>query len=248
MFFSIRDRWILSHYSMTRKEIGMFKIETHMHTSEGSACGYSNGYECAAARKAEGYDTVIVTDHFFRGNTRPKRDLPWEQYVNEFCSGYEHCKEEGDRIGLNVLFGWEENFFGAEFLIYGLDKEWLLAHPDMIRWTPRQQYEYVHADGGYVVQAHPFRQRDYLEGIGLYPNHIDAVEGINAAQPKVQNERGLWFAKQFDFPVTAGSDVHGVRPIGGGMLTEKKIVTIQDYISLIQSRRGYQLIEKHLDS
>lgn len=226
----------------------MFKIETHMHTSEGSACGYSNGYECAAARKAEGYDTVIVTDHFFRGNTRPKRDRPWEQYVNEFCSGYEHCKEEGDRIGLNVLFGWEENFFGAEFLIYGLDKEWLLAHPDMIRWTPRQQYEYVHAEGGYVVQAHPFRQRDYLEGIGLYPNHIDAVEGINAAQPKVQNERGMWFAKQFDFPVTAGSDVHGVRPIGGGMLTEKKIVTIQDYISLIQSRRGYQLIEKHLDS
>lgn len=230
-----------------REMISMYKIETHMHTSEGSACGYSDGYESARARKAEGYDTVIVTDHFFRGNTRPKRDLPWEEYVNSFCSGYEHCKEEGDRIGLNVLFGWEENFFGAEFLIYGLDKEWLLAHPDMIQWSPRIQYEKVHADGGYIVQAHPFRQRPYLEGIGLYPNFIDAVEGINSSNPRVQNERGIWFAKQFDFPITAGSDVHGVKAIGGGMLCEKKINTIQDYIDLIRNREPYELIDKHLD-
>lgn len=230
-----------------REMISMYKIETHMHTSEGSACGYSDGYESARARKAEGYDTVIVTDHFFRGNTRPKRDLPWEEYVNSFCSGYEHCKEEGDRIGLNVLFGWEENFFGAEFLIYGLDKEWLLAHPDMIQWSPRIQYEKVHADGGYIVQAHPFRQRPYLEGIGLYPNFIDAVEGINSSNPRVQNERGIWFAKQFDFPLTAGSDVHGVKAIGGGMLCEKKIISIQDYIDLIRNREPYELIDKHLD-
>ena len=131
----------------------MYKIETHSHTKEGSACGYSDGYECARARKEEGYDVVIVTDHFFRGNTRPKRDLPWEQYVEEFCSGYEHEKEEGDRIGLTVLFGWEENFHGAEFLIYGLDKAWLLKHPDMITWTPRQQYEAALSIGLTPAQA-----------------------------------------------------------------------------------------------
>ena len=225
----------------------MYKIETHSHTKEGSACGYSDGYECARARKEEGYDVVIVTDHFFRGNTRPKRDLPWEQYVEEFCSGYEHEKEEGDRIGLTVLFGWEENFHGAEFLIYGLDKAWLLKHPDMITWTPRQQYEAVHADGGFVVQAHPFRQRDYLEGIGLYPNHIDAVEAINTSNPRIQNERGTWFADQFGFAKTAGSDVHGKWPIGGGMITEKKIVTIRDYIDMIQNREPYTLIDRHLE-
>ncbi|MCQ2421539.1 MAG: PHP domain-containing protein [Lachnospiraceae bacterium] len=226
----------------------MYKIETHMHTAEGSACGYSGGAEIARARKEEGYDTVIVTDHFFRGNTRPDRSLPWEDFVNQFCSGYEHCKEEGDKIGLNVLFGWEDNFHGAEFLIYGLDKAWMLAHPDMINWTPSMQFQKVHADGGYIVQAHPFRQRPYLEGIGLYPNFIDAVEGINSSQPKEQNMRGMWFAKEFHFPVTAGSDVHGVKPIGGGMLCEKPIVTIQDYIDMIKSGTGYELIDKHQDS
>jgi hypothetical protein len=225
----------------------MYKIETHSHTSEGSACGYSNGYECARARKEEGYDTVIVTDHFFRGNTRPGRDLPWEQYVEEFCSGYEHEKEEGDKIGLNVLFGWEENFHGAEFLIYGLDKAWLLKHPDMIEWSPSVQYEKVHADGGYVVQAHPFRERGYLEGISLYPNHIDAVEAINTSNPKIQNDRAIWFANQFGFAMTAGSDVHGIRPVGGGILTEKKIVTIWDYIDLIKNREPYTMIDRHLE-
>lgn len=225
----------------------MYKIETHSHTKEGSACGYSDGAACARARKEEGYDTVIITDHFFHGNTRPKRDLPWEQYVEEFCSGYEHAKEEGDRIGLNVLFGWEENFHGAEFLIYGLDKAWLLAHPDMLNWTPVQQYEIVHADGGFCVQAHPFRQRDYLDSIRLYPDYCDAVETINSSNPKIQNDRAEWYAGQFHLKKTAGSDVHGIFPIGGGMLTEKKIVTIQDYIDLVKNQEPYQLIDRHLE-
>ena len=136
---------------------------------------------------------------------------------------------------------------GAEFLIYGLDKAWLLKHPDMIHWTPRQQYEAVHADGGFIVQAHPFRQRGYLEGIGLYPNYIDAVEGINTFNPKIQNDRAMWFAEQFGFAMTAGSDVHGIHPAGGGILTEKKIVTIQDYIDMIKNREPYELIDRHLE-
>ena len=40
----------------------MYKIETHSHTKEGSACGYSDGYECARARKEEGYDVSARND------------------------------------------------------------------------------------------------------------------------------------------------------------------------------------------
>ena len=54
----------------------LYKIETHMHTSQGSACAVSTGEEMARAHKAAGYDAIIITDHFFGGNTTVPRDLP----------------------------------------------------------------------------------------------------------------------------------------------------------------------------
>ena len=53
----------------------LYKIETHMHTSQGSACAVSTGEEMARAHKAAGYDAIIITDHFFGGNTTVPRDF-----------------------------------------------------------------------------------------------------------------------------------------------------------------------------
>ena len=33
--------------------------------------------------------------------------LDWEQQVDLFMRGYESAKEEGDKLGLDVFFGWE---------------------------------------------------------------------------------------------------------------------------------------------
>ena len=221
--------------------MAQYKIETHLHTAEGSKCGWATGCEQAEARLMDGYSTIIVTDHFFRGNTRPERSLPWEEYIEQFCSGYEHAKARGDEIGLTVLFGLEDNYQGSEFLIYGLDKDWLLKHPDMRTWTPWEEYEHVHGDGGYMVQAHPFREAYYLHGFGLYPKDCDAVEGINAAQTKAMNDRAIWYANQFDKPMTAGSDIHGIDSIGGGIIASHPINTIEDYINMIRNIRESEL-------
>ena len=83
--------------------MAQYKIETHLHTAEGSKCGWATGCEQAEARFMEGYSTIIVTDHFFRGNTRPERSLPWEEYVEQFCSGYEHAKARGAKILAEVV-------------------------------------------------------------------------------------------------------------------------------------------------
>lgn len=219
-----------------------FRVETHLHTSEGSACGRASGAEQARARKADGYDAIIVTDHFFRGNSRPDRDQPWTDYVNAFCLGYERAKEEGDRIGLTVWFGWEENYGGAEFLIYGLDKAWLLAHPEMIRWTPEEQYRAVSAAGGLVIQAHPFRERDYIKGIHLYPHDCDGVEGVNLCQLWEQNQRVLDYARSFGLPVTAGSDIHSASPLLGGMVFPHPLYTIKDFMDAVRNREGRLLL------
>lgn len=85
----------------------MYRYETHLHTCQSSACGRSTGAEHARYYKSIGYTGIIVTDHFFGGNTAASRSGDWEKRVNEFCAGYEDAKAEGDRIGLDVFFGWE---------------------------------------------------------------------------------------------------------------------------------------------
>ena len=106
-----------------------YLYETHMHTRFGSLCGVSNGKQHAQYYKKLGFQGIIITDHFFGGNTGVPADLPWEKRVELFCLGYEDAWREGQRIGLDVFFGWEQNYQGDEYLIYGLDKEWLLNHP-----------------------------------------------------------------------------------------------------------------------
>ena len=65
----------------------LYRYETHMHTSEASACAVSTGAQMADAHKAAGYTGIIVTDHFFNGNSAVPRDLPWEERIDLFCKG-----------------------------------------------------------------------------------------------------------------------------------------------------------------
>ena len=83
----------------------------------------------AKAARDAGYAGVIVTDHSWYGNHCIDRSLPWEQWIEAFCMGYEDAKRWGDENDFSVFFGYESNYGGTEFLIYGVDKEWLIGHP-----------------------------------------------------------------------------------------------------------------------
>ena len=75
----------------------MYRYETHLHTIEGSACGFTHGVDYPAIYKERGYDGIFITDHFFHGNTRPSRELPWPEYVDAYMKGYEEAKRSGCR-------------------------------------------------------------------------------------------------------------------------------------------------------
>lgn len=213
----------------------MYRYETHLHTCQASACASATGAQMARAHKEAGYTGVFITDHFFNGNTCVPRELPWAQRVEQFCRGYEEAWEEGQRIGLQVFFGFEYNYHGAEFLIYNLDKQWLLEHPDVDRISPRQALGLFREAGGFAVQAHPFRERNYIDHFQLFPRDIDGVEAVNAAntgpEGKKMNERAFCFAQMFDLPVTSGSDSHHVDMLyGGGVITPERMESPLDYL------------------
>ena len=215
----------------------MYKYETHLHTSEGSACGVSSGAEMARAHKEAGYDGIFVTDHFFNGNCAVPRDLPWEERIDLFCLGYENAKKEGEKIGLDVWFGFEYGVHAMDFLCYGLDKDWLKAHPYIDKINEHDAFALMRADGGLVIQAHPFRERDYIDHPEIYPRDVDGVEIVNAAQhgQGVMNEMAAMYAKLYELPITGGSDTHSKNILfGGGIYTEEKITCTADYKRLVK--------------
>ena len=233
-------------------KINGYLYETHMHTSEGSACAHNTGSEMARAYAEAGYTGIIITDHFFYGNTAVDRKLPWSDWVEKYCLGYEHAKEEGDKLGLQVFFGWESGYQGTEFLIYGPDKQWLLEHPEIRDATVAEQFRLVHEGGGIVCHAHPFREAPYISEIRLFPEYVDAVEGVNAShsspakrslhQPEF-NERALLYAQEHNFPLTAGSDQHNTDMIWGGMVFPRKLTDIRDFNRAVLNREVERLLD-----
>ena len=219
-----------------------YLYETHLHTCLASACGRSTGKEHARFYKDAGFTGVIMTDHFFGGNTAVDRSLPWEERIRLFWRGYEDAKEEGDRIGLDVFFGLEQNFAGDEYLIYGLTKEYMMSHPEMERWTRRQQLEAVHRAGGCVIQAHPFRIRGYMDRIRVGTDFCDGIEAANCGNDALDDARAYRMGRAMDLVMTAGSDNH-LSPIPDpfGVLLEKKLTDIRDYVRVILNREPVRL-------
>jgi len=220
----------------------LYLYETHLHTAEASACAKLTGAQQARLYKEFGYSGIIVTDHFFNGNTAIPDNLPWEKRVDLFCKGYENAKKEGDKLGLSVFFGWESNYRGTEFLIYGLDHEWMKRHPEMLYWSVEEQYRHIHEAGGYVVHAHPFRIRPYISEIRLFPDLVDAVEVYNVGNRNIEfDKKASEYAKKHNLPGTAGTDAHGFEPERSGMGFYKPLNNINDFIENIKSG-NYRLI------
>jgi len=211
-----------------------YKYETHLHTSETSLCSNSSGKDFADYYKSLGYAGIFVTDHFLNGNTAVSVNLPWHQRIDLFCRGYEETAKQGEKIGLDVFFGWEYSYGWAHLLTYGLDKNWLVAHPEVVNWNIIEYFDRVHDDGGYIVHAHPFREG--VDMVQLFPGKTDAVEIINASRIDEANKHAQDFANSFGILQTAGSDIHSIRQKRlCGIAVSKPLTGGRDYINALKS-------------
>lgn len=227
-----------------------YLYETHLHTSEASACAVSSGWEMARACKEAGYTGIFVTNHNWYGNHCIDDTLSWEQWVKHYAKGYEEAKAWGDENGLDVFFGYEAGYRGTEFLVYGIDVAWLIEHPEIREATVEEQYRWIHEAGGMVIHAHPFRKEPYIPKIRLFPRYVDGVEGINATHSNPESishnnplfdEEAIAYSRMHQLPMTAGSDVHSTHILGGGVAFRRKLRDAVDYCQAIQSHEDYVL-------
>ena len=224
----------------------MYKYDTHVHTAEASGCATASGAEQARRYKELGYDGIIITDHFFNGNSAIHNYYDWYDRVRQFCKGYENAKAEGDKIGLKVFFGIEYSYFGTDLLTYGIDKDWLYQNDNIMDVSVYECIKRVHDAGGIIVHAHPFREADYIKEIKLMPKWVDGVEIYNTGNHYIDekfNERAKWYAEQYNLPITAGTDNHHLTTDKiSGISTEQPLESIEDYMDAVVCRKISKII------
>lgn len=219
----------------------MYKTEAHVHTMEVSKCGKTPAREIVRLYSELGFDTIFITDHINSATFDRWGDIPWEEKIDIFLSGYETARDEGNKIGLRVLYGAEICFKKPEgccndYLVYGIDRDFLLGMENLNHGSLEDFYPYAKDHGVTIIQAHPYR------GHACYPtpDFVDGFEVYNA-HPRHENfnDEALALVSGRDCLATVGSDVHMACDVGRAyILTEEPIKTAEDYINALKSRKA----------
>ena len=210
-----------------------FKTELHAHTSEVSPCGHVTAPEVAERFIAEGYTSLVITNHYC-DYVIDNLKCSWQEKMDYYLHPYHLMKEyAGDR--LNVLLGCELRFEGSinDYLIYGITEEFLRQNPNLHKMNLRTFADLAHESGMLVVQAHPFRN-----GITIVnPALLDGMETFNGTPSyDGRNRVAEEWAKQYGLIRTSGSDFHNPDQRGyGGILTNAAIRTSEELVAVLKS-------------
>lgn len=214
----------------------MYLYETHLHTAPVSRCARVGVRESVEYYKFLGYAGLFVTDHFIDGNINIDPTLPYNQRIEFYFSAYEEASRVGKEIGISVFCGVEASYLGTDFLIYGLGKDWFLAHPEIEGMERTAQLRLMAEAGALLIQAHPFREDFYIDHIRLFPRHVHGVEIYNACRGDFENSMAAQYAKHYGLPPFAGTDNHSAhfQRILGGMASEIPVTDEAHFIELFK--------------
>ena len=216
----------------------IYKYEMHIHTAPCSGGG-SDIRDHIDVLMQKGYSGMVVTNHFFNGDTRVDRSLPWEDFVDAYRQDYLYGLEYARERDFDLLFGLEEHVGnGQEILLYGITPELIASHPELKRASAESFAEVVHSAGGLVYQAHPYRAREYISK--PYPldclDLLDGIEVYNAGNEPEWNESAQRLADTLGLACIGGSDGHRIGSAGrSGIATKERIKNNADLIRILRS-------------
>lgn len=217
----------------------MYKYETHVHTAPASKCAIATVRETLEFYKSIGYDGIFITNHFLDGNINIDKNEPYEKMINFYFSDYEEALKLEKEIGIKVFLGVEISYAGTDFLIYGLDKNWFLNHPEIMDMRKSIELSYLMENGALVIQAHPFREASYIDHIRLFPRVVHGVEIINASRTENENKMAKIYAENYGLLQFAGSDNHKASECKAlaGMCSKTPVLNEQDFIEKVKNGR-----------
>lgn len=222
----------------------MYKYETHLHTSPVSRCAIASVEESLTCYKELGYDGVFITNHF---PDVDDSDRTYEEKIEYYFSDYEKALELSETVGIKVFCGVETTYGGSDFLVYGLDKEWFLAHPEIMNMKQSDKLTFMRESGALVIQAHPFREAWYIDHIRLFPRHVDGVEIMNANRPDDENDFAKIYCEHYGLIKFAGSDNHSASKQNKlfGLCFEEPICSMEDFIEKAKNHKAETFMLKN---
>lgn len=222
----------------------MYRYEMHCHTAENDHVVEYTADRIVRDYSGAGYDGIVITNHFgdfafdwYRDKLEGKSH---EEYIDHYLTGYRVAKKEGDSLGVNVLMGVELRFDGTpnDYLIYGLDEEFLYSHPLLNTYTLDSFLEILPGNALFY-QAHPFRKgMEICDHKKLY-----GIETYNGNTLEKRNRIADIWADEFGLHRISGSDYHHPKHLAkGGCAFENPVSDIHSLVDELKNGR-YKLIK-----
>ena len=168
----------------------MYRIETHLHTTYISRCGWLGAEAIMKYYTACGYDAICVTDHYNRecfDYAEIDLTTPGSK-TQAFLQGYHRLKKVSEKYNIRVYAGAELRFDESDndYLLYGFHDA-LLADPDRVMREGLAAFApQYRADGALLVQAHPFRKKC----TPAPAEYLDGIEVLNREELGLDKEKG----------------------------------------------------------
>ncbi len=149
-------------------------------------------------------------------------------------------------MGINILLGIELRFnnHANDFLVYGIDEEFLYNNPELYKLTPAEFTELKNGKGIMLFQAHPFRKKMKIEK----NKYLDGIEVING-NPRHDSDNSTAYKHAVDnkLRMLSGSDFHQHPDIArGGLILNEKIKSSKEFADYILGNKSITLIGKSL--
>lgn len=187
-----------------------YRIELHAHTSPASSCSEISPEQLVNTYKENGCDAVCITNHFTPSIHKEGRSC--KDALDFYFGDFERAKEEGDKIGIGVIFGMELRFIenSNDYLIFGVDREEAEKIYPLVLGTMAEFRDKYRNEKSVFVQAHPFRNGmtqvddallDGIESFNMHAKHNSRVAYGAKYAREIQ-------AKRPEFIATIGSDYH----------------------------------------
>lgn len=206
-----------------------------MHTLPVSKCARQSVRQNLEFYASLGYDGIFITNHFLDGNINIDKETPYEEKIEFYFSDYYEALKLSEEIGIKVFLGVEISYRGTDFLIFGLDKEWFLNHPEIMDMRKSDELAFLIENGALVIQAHPYREDKHINHIRLFPRCVHGIETVNASRPDFENAMADAYADAYGLLKIAGSDNHAGHNAKrlAGVETETPIIDEQNFISKV---------------
>lgn len=180
-------------------------IDLHAHSSGISKCCRIPIEQVIEEAKKVGIDGLVLTNHYQKNYVT---DGDYSAFAARYIAEYEYAADLVRNSDFRVFFGIEvtmEQHPGVHMLIYGVETEFLRAHPTVFDYTQEELYQLVCEVGGFLVQAHPMRRQNrlldtrFLDGIEISCHPLYEGTHIDELTP---------IAEAADILLTAGGDFH----------------------------------------